>query len=149
MALPLISTELIDDALQLLMNNTPSTDRYNFRLLNRFGLHPSIWEFIHYLKHEEALVSHRIIHLDGGGGITSSTLLYVLMQAKSKAKENENEKQLIRLQDLYYSNCIGLKQYFTSVTLMVGKVAEKCTNANSADQAGANAHSVNNEGIVD
>ncbi len=81
---------------------------YNLRLLHRFGLHPSIWEFIHYLKDEEALVSHRITHLGGGGGITSGTLVYVHMQSKSKA--TETEKQLIRLQDLYYSNFIGLKE---------------------------------------
>ncbi len=120
---------------------------YNLRLLTRFGLHPSIWEFIHYLKHEEALVSHRITHLGGGGGITSNTLVYVLMQSKSKAKETE--KQLVRLQDLYYSNFIGLKQYLTSVSLMVGKVAGQYTNANSVDQVDANAHSVNSEDIVD
>jgi CRISPR/Cas system CSM-associated protein Csm5 (group 7 of RAMP superfamily) len=120
---------------------------YNLRLLHRFGLHPSIWEFIHYLKDEEALVSHRITHLGGGGGITSGTLVYVHMQSKSKA--TETEKQLIRLQDLYYSNFIGLKQYLTSASLMVGKVAGQYTNTNSVDRADANAHSVNNEDIAD
>jgi hypothetical protein len=120
---------------------------YNFRLLNRFGLHSSIWEFIHYLKHKEALVSHRIAHLGGDGGITSSTLVYVLMQAKSKAKENE--KQLLHLQDLYFSNFIGLKRYLTSVPSRVGKVVGLYTNTNSVDRTGANAHSVNNEYIAD
>ncbi len=42
-------------------------------------------------------MSHRITDLGGGGGITSSTLVYALIQSKNKAKENE--KQLIRLQD--------------------------------------------------
>ena len=156
MALPLISLDLIYDALEMLKNNVTSTDRkyvefikyfeseymkrtalqlwhhgfssmktnnslegklyvniftifyfkfpvfiisgYNWWLLNRFGLHPSIWEFIHYLKYEESLVSHRITHLGGGAGGTSSTLVYVLMQAKKKSKENH--KQLKRLHDL-------------------------------------------------
>jgi hypothetical protein len=120
---------------------------YNFRLLNRFGLHPSIWEFLHYLKYEEALVSHRITHLGGGDGTTSSTLIYTHMQSKSKAKENE--KHLIRLQELYYSNFIGLKQYLTSVSLMVGRIPGQTTNADSVDQADANTHSFNNEDIVD
>jgi len=204
MALPLISMELIDDGLQLLKNNIPSTDDtyyrfikyfqkeymqrtavdlwhhgctdmktnnslegkhyicifynfwnlfifivlgYNFRLLHRFGLHPSIWEFLHYLKYEEALVSHRITNLGGGGGTTSGTLIYTHMQSKSKAKEKE--KQLTRLQDLYYSNFIGLKQYLTSVSLMVGKMPGQNTNADIVDEADAKTHSVNNEDIVD
>ena len=77
-------------------------------------------------------VLHRITHLGGGGGFTSSTLVYILMQARSKAKENE--KQLKHLQELYYSNFIGLKQYLVSVSFMVGKVTGKYKNPNSVDQ---------------
>jgi hypothetical protein len=58
------------------MKTNNALEGYIFRLFSRFGLHPSIWEFIHYLKDEEALVSHRITHLGGGNGITSSTLIY-------------------------------------------------------------------------
>jgi hypothetical protein len=120
---------------------------YNFRLLNRFGLHPSVWEFLHYLKYEEALVSHRLTHLGGGDGITSSTLVYTHIQSKSKAKEHE--KQLIRLQDLYYSNFIGLKQYLTSVSLMVGRTPGQNTNEHGVDQADANTDLFDNDDIVD
>ena len=120
---------------------------YNCRLLNRFGLHPSIWEFIHYLKYEESLVSHRIKHLGGGAGGTSSTLVYVLMQAKKKSKEKQ--KQLKCLHDLYYLNSIGLKQYLVSASLMVGKVVGQYKNANSTSQVASTANAISNNDIDD
>lgn len=205
MALPLISMDLIYDALEMLKSNVPSADRkyaefikyfeseymtrtalklwhhglssmktnnslegtlycnviaifylkfpmfiisgYNYRLLNRFGVHPSIWQFIHYLKNEESIVSHRITHLGGGAGAASSTLVYVHMQGKQKTKETQ--KQLKRLHDLYYSNSIGLKQYLVSASLMVGKVVGQDKNANNTSEAISTANSISNDDIDD
>jgi hypothetical protein len=94
---------------------------YNFRLFTRFGLHPSIWEFIHYLKDEETLVSHRITHLGGGSGITSSTLIYSTMQSKRKAKKNQ--RHLSNLEELFDSGLIGIKEYLTSAFFLVGQMS--------------------------
>ncbi len=106
---------------------------YNFQLLTRFGLHPSIWEFMHFLKDEEALVSHRITHLGGGSGITSSTLVYSTMQSRRKA--DKKKKHLLNLADFFVSKSIGLKEYLKSASLMIGKVVRQ--NANNLDQATA------------
>ena len=68
---------------------------YSCRLFTRFGLHPSIWEFIHFLKNEEAIASHRITHLGGGSGITSSSLVYSAMQSRRNAeKQNKHLSNL-------------------------------------------------------
>lgn len=72
------------------MKTNNSLEGYNFRLFTRFGLHPSIWKFIHYLKDEERLVSHRITHLGGGSGISSSTLAFSLLQSKKNQKNKKN-----------------------------------------------------------
>jgi hypothetical protein len=105
------------------MKTNNALEGYNFRLFSRFGLHPSIWEFIHYLKDEEAQVSHRITHLGGGSGITSSTLIYSLMQSKRKAKKNA--KHLLHLEELFDSGIIGVKEYLKSASSMVGKMSSE------------------------
>ncbi|CAF4471508.1 unnamed protein product, partial [Rotaria sp. Silwood2] len=107
------------------MKTNNSLEGYNFRLLMRFGLHPSIWEFLHFLKDEEALVSHLITHLVGGSGITSSTLVYSIMQFISKS--------------------IGLKEYLKSASLMVGKIVGQSTNEKTYDQATANEYLLEDE----
>lgn len=55
---------------------------YNYRLSSRFGLHPSVWEFIHYLMHEETLVLHRITCLGVGSDSTTTILVYLLRQSR-------------------------------------------------------------------
>ncbi|CAF3418260.1 unnamed protein product [Rotaria socialis] len=115
------------------MKTNNSLEGYNFRLLTRFGLHPSIWEFMHFLKDEEALVSHRITHLGGGGGTTSSTLVYSSVQ--SRRKVNKHRKHLLNLEDLFVSKSIGLKEYLKSASLIVGKAVAQNTNINTIDQA--------------
>ncbi len=106
---------------------------YNFRLFSRFGLHPSIWEFLHYLKEEEALISHRITHLGGGGGITSSSLIYSLIQSKRKAKQSK--KHLLHLEEVFDSGIIGIKEYLKSASVMVGKMPSQnyCDNEVTGD----------------
>lgn len=97
---------------------------YNHRLFTRFGLHPSIWEFIHFLKNEEATASHRITHLGSGGGVTSGSLVYSGMQSRRKA-ETQN-KHLSNLENLFFSIAISLKEYLKSASLLIGKmVGEK------------------------
>ncbi|CAF0810125.1 unnamed protein product [Didymodactylos carnosus] len=125
------------------MKTNNSLEGYNFRLLTRFGLHPSIWEFMHFLKDEEALVSHRITHLGGGSGITSSTLVYSSIQSRRKA--DKKQKHLLHLEDLFASKSIGLKEYLKSASFMVGKVVGQNTNTNNVDQASADVHSVEDE----
>lgn len=63
---------------------------------------------MHYLKDEEALISHRITHLGRCNGITSSTLICSLMQSKAKAKQNK--KHLLNLEELFDSGIIGIKE---------------------------------------
>lgn len=120
---------------------------YNFRLLSRFGLHPSIWEFLHFLKDEEAIVSHRITHLVGGSGITSSTLIYSLMQSKRRADKNKNH--LLNLEHLFASKSIGLPQYLKSASFLVGRVVGHNSNSNDNNQANADVHLVEDEDTND
>ena len=114
-----------------LKSSNPFPLGYNFRLLSRFGLHPSIWEFLHFLKDEEALVSHRITHLGGGSGLTASTMVYSGMQSKRVAITKQ--KHLLHLENLFNSKSIGLKEYLKSASSMGGKaVGENTTNLNQA-----------------
>ncbi len=111
---------------------------YNFRLFTRFGLHPSVWEFLHFLKEEETTVSHRITHLGGGSGITSSSLIYSNMQSKRRADNNKNH--LLNLEYLFNSKSIGLTEYLKSASLMVGKIVGQNTNLKDADRTASNGY---------
>ncbi|CAF1373196.1 unnamed protein product [Adineta steineri] len=95
------------------MKTNNSLEGYNFRLLTRFGLHPFIWEFLHFLKDEEALVSHRITQLKEG-------------QTKIK-------KHLLNLEHLFTSESIDLKEYLKSTSFMVGKIERQNITAINAD----------------
>ena len=101
-------------------------------MLTRFGLHPSIWEFFHFLKDEEALVSHRLTHLGGGDGITASTLIYSIMQSRRRA--DKSKKHLLNLEDLFTSKSIGLKEYLKSASRMVGKIVGQSINVKNVDR---------------
>jgi hypothetical protein len=77
------------------------------------------------------LVSHRITHLGGGSGITSSTLVFSLLQSKKKAKGRK--KQLLHLEDLFDSGIIGVIEYLKTASSMVGKMS---TGKYYGDEAG-------------
>jgi hypothetical protein len=98
---------------------------------------------MHFLKDEEALVSHRITHLGGGSGITASTMVYSTMQSKRMAVKNQ--KHLLHLEDLFNSKSIGLKEYLKSASSMVGKAIGVNTNTNNPDQVPTDVHIVENE----
>ncbi|CAF1334403.1 unnamed protein product [Rotaria magnacalcarata] len=125
------------------MKTNNSLEGYNYRLFTRFGLHPSIWEFIHFLKNEEAIASHRITHLGGGSGITSSSLVYSAMQSRRNA-EKQN-KHLSNLENLFFSKAIGLKEYLKSASLLIGKIVGEKPNGFSADQSSDHAGGVETE----
>jgi CRISPR/Cas system CSM-associated protein Csm5 (group 7 of RAMP superfamily) len=91
---------------------------------------------MHFLKDEEALVSHRITHLGGGMGTTSSTLVYSLMQSRRRA--DKSRKHLLNLEDLFNSNSINLKEYLKSASVMVGKVVGHNKETSNDDQADTN-----------
>jgi hypothetical protein len=80
------------------------------------------------LKDEEALISHRITHLGGGGRITSSTLIYSLIQSKRKAKQSK--KHLLHLEEPFDSGIIDIKKYLKSAYVMVRKMPSQnyCDN---------------------
>ena len=89
-------------------------------------------EVFSFLKDEEALVSHRLTHLGGGNGITSSTLTYSIMQSRRRA--NKNKKHLLNLKDLLTSKSIGLKEYLKLASSMVGKVVGQSINVQNVDR---------------
>jgi hypothetical protein len=90
------------------------------------------------LKEEETTVSHRITHLGGGSGITSSSLIYSNMQSKRRADNNKNH--LLNLEYLFNSKSIGLTEYLKSASLMVGKIVGQNTNLKDADRTASNGY---------
>ena len=176
MALPLMKHDTVDAAIELLMENTPSSHRmlfdfceyfknqwiirtpmkywnlgpihlrcnnavegmdilkklhirdfdirlvlaYNNRLQYRFGLHPSVWSFIHFLRNEESLVMMRTEQIKSGNSRDKS-----LGSSIGHERARIKTKQLKNLARLYTINTIGLKQYVNSLSCFVGDFTKK------------------------
>ncbi len=179
MALPLIKNDVVDAAIQLLIENIPSSDKlliefyeyfqnqwitripvkywnlgpihlrcnngvegtvcfegtiiikilcvvfiailgYNNRLQYRFGVHPQLWSFIHFLKGEESLVMMRASQIRNGN------YRYKAMPfSDGNERSRKKTKQLKNLSRLFQLGAIDLKQYITNLSSFVGESATK------------------------
>jgi hypothetical protein len=104
---------------------------YNNRLQHRFGVHPQLWVFIHFLKGEESLVMMRAAQ------IRSGNYRYKAMPfSTGNERLRKKTKQLKNLSRLFELGMIGLKQYITSLSFFVGESAIK-PKKKSADVSNA------------
>ena len=97
------------------------------------------------MKDEEALISHRVTHLGGGSGITSSTIIYSNKQCRRKAEKNK--KHLMKLEYLFESRSINLKEYLKLASSLVGKMIGEHTNTDNVDQTAEDENLVMNEDL--
>ncbi|CAF0928726.1 unnamed protein product [Rotaria sordida] len=99
---------------------------YNNRLQYRFGVHPQLWSFIHFLEGEESLVMTRASQIRSGN-----------YRHKAMPFSNGNEvlrkktKQLKNLSRLFQLGAIDLKQYITNLSSFVGEPATKQKKKNN------------------
>jgi hypothetical protein len=58
---------------------------YNNRLQHRFGTHPQLWNFIHFLKSEESLVMMRTRQMQSGT-YRDKTMLFSVNNQRAEKK---------------------------------------------------------------
>ncbi|CAF0848187.1 unnamed protein product [Didymodactylos carnosus] len=92
-----------------------AVEAYNNRLQHRFGIHPRLWSFIHFLKGEESLVMMRTTQIRSGN-YQNKTIPFALGNQRARKKK----KQLKNLSRLLELGTINLKQYLTSLSFFVG-----------------------------
>ena len=91
---------------------------YNNRLQYRFGVHPRLWSFIHFLQQEESLVLMRTMQIRSGN-YRDKALPFSMVNEQAAKKT----KQLKNLALLYAVGSIDLKQYLKSLSSFVGNVS--------------------------
>ena len=78
---------------------------YNNRLQCRFGVHPSLWSFIYFLRQQESLLMMKIVQIRSGNS-RDKAMSFSTEHERASTKTN----QLKNLARLYTINAIGLKQ---------------------------------------
>ncbi|CAF3027632.1 unnamed protein product [Rotaria sp. Silwood2] len=103
-----------------------SLEGYNNRLQYRFGIHPQLWSFIHFLKGEESLVMMRAVQIRNG--IYRNKALPFSACNEHLAKKTRQIKNLSRL---FEYGSITLTQYITNLSAFVGEAATKKKKKNN------------------
>ncbi|CAF1354279.1 unnamed protein product [Rotaria magnacalcarata] len=103
-----------------------SLEGYNNRLQYRFGIHPRLWSFIHFLKGEESLVMMRVVQIRNG--IYRNKALPFSACNERLAKKTKQIKNLSRL---FEYGSITLTQYITNLSAFVGEAATKKKKKNN------------------
>ncbi|CAF2925773.1 unnamed protein product [Rotaria sp. Silwood2] len=68
-----------------------SVEGYNNRLQHRFGAHPQLWSFIHFLKGKEALVMMRTAQIQSGNyRLKAMPFSFGNERARKKTKQLKN-----------------------------------------------------------
>ena len=98
---------------------------YNNRLQYRFGIHPPLWSFIHFLQHEESLVLMRTIQIRNGNYRDKA-----LPFSMANERAGKKTKQMKNLALLYGVGSIDLKQYLKSLSSFVGDFSGKKAKKN-------------------
>ncbi|CAF2592455.1 unnamed protein product [Rotaria sp. Silwood2] len=97
-----------------------SLEGYNNRLKYRFGIHPQLWPFIHFLKAEESLVMMRATQIRNG------IYRYKTMPfSANNERLRKKTKQLKNLSRLFQLGSISLNRYITNLSTFVGEAAKK------------------------
>jgi hypothetical protein len=110
---------------------------YNNRLQHRFGAHPSLWSFIHFLKGEQSLVMMRMEQIQAG-----DFRMQALPFSFGNERGSKKTKQIKNLWRLFKIGKITLNKYITNLSCFVG---DSTNTTKKKNQEGKNPTIINKD----